>query len=314
MGLPGQNLGRDLGSRLAWPPSRPTEKIAAEPDLRAYREAVSDLSAEVANSAGTRNRYRAEAVLTERITAPELLAVLAETPDGAEESVRTLLAEVRDYQPNARSSALDLAALIRIFLLSRIEIMWWRTTPEYMTNAELLASAELVDLEPLRRQGRLRFRYRRQPQSLITRAIRAADRRLWPDRTPHTAGLRFTRTRPECVALANQLSVEFARRTPPATPPLWVTSLTRSVEHQLHLRTLGYAAVRPSAHCAGYAMDVEMTWFQRYEGHHILAALLLERQRAGEVNVIDEGQAWHVCVSPAAAPKLRRDFNSETGS
>jgi hypothetical protein len=314
MGLPGQNLGRDLRFRLAWHPSPPTETIATEPDLGAYRAAVSELSTEVANGAALQNRYRAEAIVTERINAPELLAVLSETPNGATDAVRTLLSEVRNYRPNARSSAMDLAALIRIYLLSRIEIMWWRGTPEYLTNAELLESGELVDLEELRRRDRLRFRYRRQAQSVVVRAARALDRRLFPDRIPRTAGLRFTRTRPECVALANQLSVEFARRSPEGMPPLWVTSLTRSVQHQLHLRELGYAAVRPSAHCLGYAIDIEMSWFRRYGGDHALAALLLERQGAGDVNVIDEGQAWHVCVSPAAAGRLRRDFDEAMGS
>ena len=32
----------------------------------------------------------------------------------------------------------------------------------------------------------------------------------------------------------------------------------------------------------------------------VLEGLLLERQRAGEVNAIDEGQTWHLCLSPAA--------------
>jgi hypothetical protein len=30
----------------------------------------------------------------------------------------------------------------------------------------------------------------------------------------------------------------------------------------------------------------------------VLADLLLEHHDAGRLNVIDEGQAWHVCVSP----------------
>ena len=54
------------------------------------------------------------------------------------------------------------------------------------------------------------------------------------------------------------------RSSPPGTPPLWVTSLTRSVGHQRHLRSLGYAALLPSAHCVGYAADVEMSWFRRF--------------------------------------------------
>jgi hypothetical protein len=310
MEMPGQNIGQDHGVRLAWPPNPYTEMISAEPDLGSYRAAVADLSMEIASCGkGLRNRHRAEAVVTERIVAPELLAVLSEMPKGAAAAVQTLLSEIRDFRPNACGSALDLADLVRIYLLSRIEIMWWRTTPEFATDIQLRTSADLVDLDALRRQRRLRFRYRRQTESLVGRAVRAADRRLWPDRTPRTAGMRHTQGRPECVALLNELATEFARRTHKATPPLWVNSLTRSVEHQRRLRALGYTAMRPSAHCLGYAVDVEMAWFQQYGAAHALAMLLLERQGTGDVNVIDEGQAWHVCVSPTAAGRLRRDFS-----
>ncbi len=84
-----------------------------------------------------------------------------------------------------------------------------------------------------------------------------------------------------------------------------MTSLTRSVTHQRHLRELGYAALLPSAHCVGYAADIEMTWFRQFGAEEVLQAVLLERQRAGEINVIDEGQAWHVCVRPGAGRALR---------
>ena len=43
-----------------------------------------------------------------------------------------------------------------------------------------------------------------------------------------------------------------------------------------------------------------MSWFRRFGAAGVLEGLLLERQRAGEVNAIDEGQTWHLCLSPAA--------------
>jgi hypothetical protein len=46
-------------------------------------------------------------------------------------------------------------------------------------------------------------------------------------------------------------------------------------------------------------MDIEMSWFRRFGVTGVLEGLLLERQRAGEVNAIDEGQTWHLCLSPA---------------
>ena len=126
-----------------------------------------------------------------------------------------------------------------------------------------------------------------------------------PERNPNTAGLRFPCARSELVVLLNQIAQEFAEVAPPGTPPLWVTSLARSVQHQRHLRTLGYAALLPSSHCVGYSADLEMTWFRRFNADQILQAILLHRQSLGEVNVIDEGQAWHVCVRPGAGHALR---------
>ena len=57
----------------------------------------------------------------------------------------------------------------------------------------------------------------------------------------------------------------------------------------------------PSAHCVGYAADIEIRWYRRFHAHRILRGLLLDRQRANQVNIIDEGQAWHVCPHPDIA-------------
>jgi len=283
------------------------------PDIVAYRGAVSDLLAEVACRGGVHDPAAAGAVLAERLRDPDFAAVLSATPNGLAGSVRQLAAEVRSFRPSTRSSAADLLALIRTYLFAQIDAMWWGHMPMYLTDGAVLGAAELVDLEPLRRAGRLGFRYRRQADALLTRAARSAERRALPDRTPRTAGLRFCRTRPEAAALLNRLSAAFAEIAPPGTPPLWVTSLVRSVAHQRHLRRLGYSALLPSSHCAGYAMDIEISWFRRFDAHRALQALLLDCQGAGEINVIDEGQAWHVCISPAAAAGLRRAFDAEIG-
>jgi hypothetical protein len=60
-------------------------------------------------------------------------------------------------------------------------------------------------------------------------------------------------------------------------------------------------------------MDVEMRWFRRFDADEILAATLLARQDEGHVNVIDEGQAWHVCVSPDACEQLELDYTAAFG-
>jgi hypothetical protein len=283
------------------------------PDVKSYRAAIADLVAEIAAHTQPLNLAKAERVLLDRVREPELDVVLSATPKGRAGAVAELLKSLRRRQPGTGLAG-DVSAAVRILLSSQVDAMWWGQTDPFQTDADLLGSPELVDLEQVRRNRSLRFRYRRQPANMPGRVVRAVERRLWPERTPHTAGVRFSHTRPETVALLNQVAVELARVAPAGTPPPWVTSMARSVAHQHRLRSLGYPAVLPSSHCVGYAVDVEMEWFRRFRADRALACLLLERQDSGDANVIDEGQVWHVCVNPAAAPRLRDEFNADAGA
>ena len=49
------------------------------------------------------------------------------------------------------------------------------------------------------------------------------------------------------------------------------------------------------------------------ERTRVLQRLLLDRQDAGEINVIDEGQAWHVCIGPVGGQGLRRVPGARVG-
>ncbi len=276
-----------------------------ESDLAAYRGAVADVLAELAALGQRASAASAERILVRRLAEPEFAMIFSATMPGPQAVTQRVLREVRTYRQSARSSACNLTAMIRIALLSQIELLWWGHLPPYRDDADVLRSSELLDLEALRSGDMLLFRYRRQSVTLVGRAVRSAERFAAPGRAPRTAGLRFACARPELVVLLNQIAAEFARLAPPGTPRLWVTSLTRSVEHQRHLRSLGYAALLPSTHCVGFAADVEMAWFRQFQADDVLQGLLLEHQRAGDINVIDEGQAWHVCVRPGAGRALR---------
>jgi len=297
------------------PRRRPSDPLSSGDLLASYRSAVSELvdEADLASGPDDADRRAAEKVLDAGLPTPELATVLARVPGGMDAAADRLFRHVYDYRPNPASSADGLAALIRIYLLSQIDAAWWGSTPTFDTDEDVLSSDELVDLDPLRARRLLGFRYRSQPRGLPGRARDWGVRRTWPGRRPHTSGLLFTRARPEFVVLLNQLARDFSAKAPLSTPDLWVTSLVRSVQHQHRLRALGYAAVIPSAHCAGYAMDVEMRWFRRFDADEILAAVLLARQDEGDVNVIDEGQAWHVCVSPDACDQLKQDYAAAFG-
>lgn len=272
------------------------------PDLDAYRHAVADLLDDLRHQPGSPALAAAD-----QLDEPRLAAVLGSVPGGLDWVRKELLSEGATFRPDSPSSAKDHHAFVRIFLLSQIDTLWWAGSPEFANDEEVATSTELVDLEPLRAAGRLRFHYRRQTDSLPGRLRNAARRRLAPHRSPHTAGVRSTRVRPELAALINEVAAAFGVVAPDA-PRLWVTSMTRSVDHQLHLRTLGYSALLPSAHCNGYAVDVEMEWFGRFGAAGALATVLLELQQRGIVNVIDEGQAWHVCLCPDARADLRTEF------
>jgi hypothetical protein len=273
-------------------------------DVAVYRQAVANVLAQLAGRGRSPSVAVAERVLDRRLREPEFAMVLSVTPSGHEAAIQRILREVRSYR-HRPNSASDLAAMIRITLLTQIDVLWWGHVPPYKSDADVEAAADLLDLEGLRRDGRVAFRYRKQASTLLGRAVRTAERAVAPGLAPATAGLRLPRASAELVVVLNRIAADFARLAPPGTPRLFVTSLTRSVAYQRELRALGYAALLPSAHCVGYAADLEMTWFRQFEADHVLQAVLLAHQRDGDVNVIDEGQSWHVCVRPGAGRALR---------
>ena len=281
-----------------WQSHPPLEHFSPCPlSLGPFRAAVSDLVSEIGQSAAADSKA-AEHILGKRLGDDEFMTVLEATPDGWDATVARLLFDVRTYEPIPRNATCTLASLVRISLLAQIDAVWWGRTPGYQQDSDVRDATDLVDLDELDGDVELSFCYRHQAVTLMARAARSAERRALPGRAPRTAGLWLPRARPQAVAWLNDVADEFAKIAPEGTPPLWVTSVTRSVEHQQHLKSLGYIALLPSAHCVGYAADIEMKWYRRFRAHRLLRGLLLDRQRAGEVNVIDEGQAWHICLQP----------------
>ena len=280
-------------------------------DLEAYRDAVSDVVDEVRSREGRGDHL--ERLVTARLREPAFTGVLDRLPGGVESVGTTLLGEAQTFRPNDGSSASDLPSLVRVHLLSQIDTLWWGEVQPYETDTDVAVSPDLVDLGPLRSLDKLDFQYRSGPDGLVGRAVDVVASRAFPKRWPRPGHLRFTRTRPEPIAFVNQLALEVAEVTPADTPPLWVTSLVRSVQHQRRLRALGFAAVLPSSHCVGYAIDIELSWFRQFDEKGALPSLLLDHQDAGEVNVINEGPAWHVCLHPAACEALARTYLTEVG-
>jgi hypothetical protein len=280
------------------------------PALAAYRAAADDLVEEALRYPGPSDTDAVADLVAKRLAEPEFTAVLARVDGGADAAADRVAGELRGYQPSTRRSASDFPTFVRILLLSQIDSAWWSGTAAFRSDPEVLGSAELVDLRPLRSAGALEFRYRAQPSGLAGRARDRALHKVLAGVRPRVAGLRFTRSRPVVIAAVNRIARALAEQPEPVPRP-WVTSMVRSVEHQHRLRALGYSAVLPSSHCAGYACDLEKTWFRRLDPENALAAILLEHQQAGQLNVIDEGHAWHLCVSPQACGPLQAAYDSQ---
>jgi hypothetical protein len=279
--------------------------------LASYRAAVDELAMEADEHPGASEPATVGELVAKRLQEPGLTALLSRLDEGADAAAARITREIRGFQPNAHNSAGDLVTFIRILLLSQIDSVWWQATYPFARDADVFGSAELVDLGPLRSARLLGFGYRCQPAGLPGRARDWVQHRFLPAFRPRVAGLRFTRSRPAVIAVVNQIAAEFAAAMPPRTPRIWVNSMVRSVEHQQHLRSLGYAAVLPSAHCAGYACDLERSWFRQFDPDSVLARILFERQEAGQINVIDEGRTWHLCINPNACGELQAAYHCQ---
>lgn len=225
-----------------------------------------------------------------------LAAAYTEAQDDAfaEDMVRT----VEDFVPTGVSSARDIPGLAKVRLLAALDTAWWGSAPSFQTDDEVTCDRSLVDLRRARSRGALGFAFRTQAFGPLPRAARAADRRLLPGRTPSTIGMRLPYARQEMIDVLNSIAAEFSRWAP-SSPRLWVNSIVRSVAYQEDMRGSGYTAAAGSAHCAGWAADIEMAWMVRKGYGEILADVLRSRAEAAQLNVIDEGQAWHVCLNPA---------------
>ena len=173
-----------------------------------------------------------------------------------------------------------------------------RTSPPYADEAAVEDAPDLVSLPRLDKAGALRFRFAVQPEGLVGRGRDAALRRLTPRRRPQVSGMKFLAARPEIVAVLNEVADLLRKEAPTGTPPLWVNSIVRSVEHQQHLSELGYSALLPSSHCLGWGADVEMTWYETFGAAESLRGILTDYRDRGVLNVIGEGQAWHLCLNP----------------
>ena len=225
MRVPSRSPGHQPGSRHpARPgPAAPVPRLPAAarrpPDLDAYREAVAELLVEVGALAGAAATAARQVLLDQRLHEPAIAAVLDATPQGLLGARETLLLEMARHQPDDRTSAADLTALVRIYLLSRIDLLWWRDAPllRHRRPGRRAPRPDRPGVAAPPRTARLPL-----PGAaggrMLGRGVHAVRRRLRPDATPRTAGVLFRRTRREIVALLNDLGPGVRRRRPAGHP------------------------------------------------------------------------------------------------
>jgi uncharacterized protein DUF5715 len=239
------------------------------------------------------------AVLAAAADRPAVRVVLDCLPEGTEAALARIERDVLAFRSSARSNASTPATLLKILLLHQIDVVWWSSVAPFPDDPAVLRSPELTSLRRLQQQHRLPFSFRVGATGLAGRARNYVVRRCAPGRGPRSSGLSFPLARPAMIGLLTEIATTFAQAAGGWSGGLWVNCIVRSNQGQQRLRDLGYSAFLPSAHCVGYAADIEMTWLRRNGVAAPLQQVLTSYRDAGVLNVIDEGQAWHVCLNPA---------------
>ncbi|MDQ6715135.1 MAG: DUF5715 family protein, partial [Actinomycetota bacterium] len=237
-------------------------------------------------------------ILDVELQGPVARQVLDRLPYGRDDLMAAARQELDDPKLRLPSNAQSRAGLVRILLLHQIDLLWWSHVPPYADQQAVERADELLSLPTLQKAGALEFRFAVQPEGWLGRGRDYARRRVAPRRRPRVSGMKFLVARAEIVALLNEIATTFSAEAPERTPRLWVNSIVRSIEHQKHLSSLGYSALLPSSHCLGYGADIEMAWFRSFGAADVLGDILFDYRDRDVLNVIDEGQAWHLCLSP----------------
>ena len=261
----------------------------------AVHEAVAALTASLAAHGDVE---RALAALDAELSGTAAEQVIDRLPGTRSELLGAVREQLGEHKVKLASNPLSNADQVRILLLHQIDAAWWSHVACYENRDAVHSAPELLSLPELQKAGALRFRFAVQPVGWWGRGRDYVRKRATPRSRPRVAGMKFLMARAEIVAVLNEIADALRERAPTGTPALWVNSIVRSVEHQRHLADLGYFALLPSSHCSGYGTDVEMTWYETFGAADVLQSMLLEYRDGGVLNVIDEGQAWHLCLSP----------------
>ncbi len=282
------------------PPHAPHAPAPSLEQVAEYRALVASLSTELERQTARHGVAQAQmgTVLFDYLSTDEARVVVERASGCPAEFAERAATVMQDYHLTEAATAATPVEMVTVLLLQQIELAWWADTPDFQVAAEVASAPDMEDLRRLRRNGQLQFEFSLASDRLTYRARNYAIRRWFANTSPGTSGPSSPYARTEVVSLLNSLSREFAARVPSGVPPLWVNSITRPLDHQYRLQELGFTAHVPSAHCRGWAADIETEWYDRFGVREILEEMLTEFRDAGALNGIDEGRIWHVSPSP----------------
>ncbi|QEN05933.1 hypothetical protein EW093_14930 [Thiospirochaeta perfilievii] len=81
---------------------------------------------------------------------------------------------------------------------------------------------------------------------------------------------------------------------------LVVTNVIRSIEYQERLLKQGHITPYESSHLYGYSVDIDQKWYKKNDPqkHRQIVNYLTKLEDDGQVNFVDYGHIWHICLSP----------------
>ena len=267
-----------------------------------YTAAVDALTKQLDGLSPSSPEYAAAIAAT--VASPAARAVLVGAHVDVENLVERAVAAAARFRPRAAATAGSPAHEVEILLRQQIDLAWWAGAEDFDTDADLEASSQMVDLRRLRRNKELRFRFVLASDRLGPRAYKYAIRTWFPSYGPGTPGLSSPYARPQMVTLLNRIADEFSQQAGPQAPPLWINCITRTVADQCQLLDLGFSAHYPSAHCRGWAADLEVGWYERFGLDGVLTGILTQWAEDGKITAIDEDRIWHVCPHPSFVGEL----------
>lgn len=189
----------------------------------------------------------------------------------------------------------------------KIERIWYAGYSPYQTESEILSDIELINFKKVQKSFFTFIHLIEKPGTRIINSLRRRVRFLINHPAGRTMGLMNVYAKPAMFNYLNYVSILVAKDIGEKKPfPYLVNSIIRSVEHQNHLQTIGYPALDESAHCIGYAADLEQFWYQKNRPDvHLALTKILENHRQSQIiNLMNYGRFWHVCLNPLYIDKF----------